>query len=138
MTVVALVNILLPVPVPDQFLLISALVMWLLEILSSRASFAPYFVKPDLSPDQRVQEKILLKERWILIQSGVERSDIKIKAIRISGLPHGHVVNSVFVPHKSNSNIPVSALDQVNCQQDLSTPLSQSAPSEGSQPVLTD
>ena len=97
-------------------------------------------MKPDLSPDQRVQEKILLKERWNLIQTGVERSDIRIKgnAIRISGLPHGRVVNSVFVPHKSDSNIPVSALDQVNCQQDVSTPLSQTAPSEGSQPVLTD
>ena len=97
-------------------------------------------MKPDLSPDQRVQEKILLKERWILIQSGVERSDIKIKgnAIRISSLPHGSVVNSVFVPHKSDSIIPVSAIDQANCQQDLSTPLRQSAPSEGSQSVHTD
>lgn len=70
----------------------------------------------------------------------MERSDIKIKgnAIRISGLLHGRVVNSVFVPHKSDSNIPVSACDQVNCQQDLSTPLSQFAPSEGSQSVHTD
>ena len=31
-----------------------------MEILSSRASFAPYFVKPGLSPDQRVQEKFSL------------------------------------------------------------------------------
>ena len=33
-----------------------------MEILSSRASFALYFVKPN----QRGEEKILLKERWIL------------------------------------------------------------------------
>ena len=111
-----------------------------METLSTRASFTPYFVKPDSSPDQRVQEKILLKERWILIKSGVERSDIKIKsnAIRISGLLHGRVVNSVFVLHKSDSNIPVLARDQLNCQQDLSAPLSQFAPTEGSQSVHTD
>ena len=91
-----------------------------MRILSFGASFAPYFVKPDLSPDQTVQEKILLKERWILIKSRVEESVIKIKgnAIRISSLPHGRVVNSVFVPHKSDSNITVSAIDQANCQQD--------------------
>ena len=97
-------------------------------------------MRPDLSPDKIVQEKILLKEHWILIQSGVERSDIKIEgnAIHIRGLLHGRVVNSVFVPHKSDSNIPVSARDQVNCQQDLSIPLNQFAPSEGSQSVHTD
>ena len=39
----------------------------------------PVFIKPDLSPDQRRRESILLKERWSLIESGVSRSRIKIR-----------------------------------------------------------
>jgi len=40
-------------------------------ILANRASLPPpRLVKPDTSPEERMIESILLKERWSLIQSG--------------------------------------------------------------------
>ncbi len=48
-----------------------------MDILSNKSSFAPYVVKPDLSPELRIREKVLLEERWNLIKSGIERSNIK-------------------------------------------------------------
>ena len=50
-----------------------------MEILANRSFSAPYIIKPDLSPQERAREKILLKERWNLCQSGVNKSIIKIK-----------------------------------------------------------
>ena len=35
-------------------------------------------IKPDLTPEERAKESLLLKERWSLIQKGFERKQIKI------------------------------------------------------------
>ena len=34
---------------------------------------SPIRIKPDLSPEERAQESVLLKEHWSLIQKGAER-----------------------------------------------------------------
>lgn len=51
-----------------------------MTLLSKKGSLrSPISIKPDLPPQQRAIEKILLKERWSLIQSGTDRKDpIKI------------------------------------------------------------
>ena len=53
-----------------------------------------------MSPDERAKETLLLKERWFLIQSGIDKSDIKIKSssIYVKGKKHGYVSHSVFTP----------------------------------------
>ena len=52
------------------------------DILSNRSSIdnRNISIKPDLSPQDQQKEALLLKERWSLIQSGVNKSDIKIKS----------------------------------------------------------
>ena len=40
-------------------------------------------IKPDLSCEDRQSESLLLSERWALIQSGVDRKDIKIRSSSI-------------------------------------------------------
>ena len=52
-----------------------------MQIFANRSSFAPYVVKPDLSPAERSRERILLKERWTLYQSGVDKSAINSEEI---------------------------------------------------------
>ena len=69
------------------------------RILSKKASLSHRFsIKPDLSPEERLWEAALLKERWNLIQGGMDRKLIKIRnnSILVSGKVHGRVVNSVF------------------------------------------
>ena len=78
------------------------------------------YIKPDMNPDLRKLEKILLKERRALINSGVERKDIKMSlhtaSIYVSNLLYGRIVSSTFqrqdgsipVPATSSSALPVS------------------------------
>ena len=40
----------------------------------------PIYIKPDLSPEERAKESVLLKECWFLIQEGAERKRIKLKS----------------------------------------------------------
>ena len=68
-------------------------------ILTKRSNLSsPYVIKPDMPHEQRVRESALLKERWHLIQSGVHRSNIKIKKDRlfVSNMLHGSVVDNTF------------------------------------------
>ena len=72
---------------------------------------APISIKPDLSPEGKKTEAVLLKERWRLIQSGTLRNSIKIRnqSLYIDDSLHGSVVNFEFQPHppppSSNSTI---------------------------------
>jgi len=48
------------------------------EILASWKSLrTPFIIKPDLSPTERAIESALLKERWFLIQTGINRNQSK-------------------------------------------------------------
>ena len=42
----------------------------------------PIFIKPDLK-SERIQEKILLQQRWHLIKSDCNKQDIRIKVIHV-------------------------------------------------------
>ena len=55
-------------------------------------------IKPDLSPEDRRTESLLLKERRSLIASGVDRKVIKIRGstLFVNNVKHGCVVNSVL------------------------------------------
>ena len=60
-------------------------------------------IKKDLSKQERnSKKKLLLKERWTLIQAGVSRSDIKIcqSLIYVKGNVHDRVIGMFFhTPH---------------------------------------
>jgi len=55
-------------------------------------------IKPDMTHEEKQKEAVLLKERWSLLQSGVNKADIKIKfgSIFVKGKKHGYVSNSTF------------------------------------------
>ena len=55
-------------------------------------------VKPDMSPQEKQKEALLLKHRWSLMQSGISKTDIKIKSssIYIKGKKYGYILNSEF------------------------------------------
>ena len=62
------------------------------EILAKRGSVKkPIVIKPDLSPEQRKCETTLMRKRWALIQSGVDRASIKIRQSKlyINNVIHG-------------------------------------------------
>ena len=55
-------------------------------VLSNRSYCSvptPYRIKPDLNPEEREVDTIILKHRWSLIQSGVDRKDIKLSTNRL-------------------------------------------------------
>ena len=58
----------------------------------------PYVIKLDMTREQREIESALMKERWRLIESGVHRSNIKIKDNRlfVGKKLHGSVVDKTF------------------------------------------
>ena len=99
-----------------------------------RALLKPYSLKPDMSYEQRVIESNLLKERWRLIQSGANRSDIKIRGndLYLCGKHHGRASMSEFKPACQPSDQMVSPSgtsynaqrgDQCeDCSYDVSTP----------------
>ena len=76
----------------------------------------PYVIKPDLPYEKRRIDKILLRERWSLIQSGVQPSSIKIRnsSLFVSNVVFGSVSDFTF----SRSNI---SLDE-NDENDVITP----------------
>ena len=70
------------------------------------ASMPGISIKPDLPPEERKAESVLLKERRSLINSGVDRSDIKIrgKSLLVGNTRYGCVTNSVFQRDPGISN----------------------------------
>ena len=68
-------------------------------------------IKPDRSPQERLCESLLLKERWKLIQAGTDRNQIKIRrsCLSVSGRVHAEVIDNVL--HYTNvSNESSSAV----------------------------
>ena len=69
------------------------------NILSNKSSYPENItIKPDLSPKEREIDKLLMKKRWSLIQSGVDRKLIRIKksSLYIQDTLYGRVENSSF------------------------------------------
>jgi len=71
-------------------------------------------IKPDMTREEREIESLLQKERWSIIQTGVNRKAIKIRSnkIFVNNKLHGQVVNSSFV--SENSQAPASGMDTSN------------------------
>ena len=71
-------------------------------ILSKRSSLkgSSTTIKPDMSHAERTTEQILLKQRWLLIQSD-STNNIKIRGSRlfVNGRPHGQVVESKYLTY---------------------------------------
>ena len=66
-------------------------------LLSNKSKLkSQVFLKPDLTPEDRAKESLLLKERWSLIQKGTERKLIKLHnySIFVNGQLHCKVVES--------------------------------------------
>ena len=87
-------------------------------------------IKPDMTPQNQHKEALLLKERWALIKSGVDKADIKTKSssLYVKGTKHGYVLNSVFnrtSDSPSILNIDTSSTNQ-NILADPNTPNLQS------------
>ena len=67
-------------------------------------------IKPDLSREDRVQRALLLKARWELIQSGIDKRDVRIRnaSILVKGALYGKVEGSCFkkcvCPTNSNTS----------------------------------
>ena len=59
-------------------------------------------IKPDMSHEERLTESLLLKERWSLIQTGIKRKVIRIRANKIflKNKLHGQIIDSSFVPQQ--------------------------------------
>ena len=63
-------------------------------------------IKPDVSLKERATEAILLKERWHLIQNGLDRLNISIRNSRlyVMGKMFGEVKDLKFVKSDSDSS----------------------------------
>ena len=59
----------------------------------------PYWVKPDLSREDRLIESVLLKKRWDLITSGIPKKDIKLgySGLFVKRSLNGRVVNGSYI-----------------------------------------
>ena len=86
------------------------------SLLLSKAKSLPkeLRIKPGMSAEERQMESLLLKESWVLIQSGIERKDIRIHSnkIFVRNKLHGQITNSSLV--LTQSSLPVSDMESSN------------------------
>ena len=76
------------------------------NILLNRGNISPPIViKPDMSKEERDIESVLLRERWNLIQSGIDRKLIKIsnKHIYVNNQLYGSIHDSRFTKITTSS-----------------------------------
>ena len=103
------------------------------NVLSKRRLLKhPTFIKPDLNLEERKVESMLLKERWSLIQSGVPRSDIKIRDLHlfVKNKLHGQITkigsHCTFTPHDSSQPSTTPDIHQANTH--ISSPIVSATP----------
>ena len=71
------------------------------NLLMKRGSSSKcYLIKPDLSPEDRLSESILLKKRWDVMNSGIPKVDIMLgrSSLYVKKTLHGRVVNGSYIP----------------------------------------
>lgn len=103
------------------------------SILNNRKSLGSMpgiSIKPDLSPQERRTESALLKERRTLINSGVERNNMKIRgsSLFINNIKYGYVTNSIFqkctdTPENSQANRQEATTDHLDQIDSFPLPL---------------
>lgn len=93
-------------------------------VLSKRSNLrAPIVIKHDMTKEERYTESLLLRERWNLVQKGIERKFIKIRnsQIFVNNQLHGSVQGSRFQARQSNNSASSSnspPADQSQMEQD--------------------
>jgi len=108
-------------------------------ILSNRSSIdnSNITIKPDMNPRDQHKEVLLLKECWLLIQSGVNKTDIKIKSssLYIKGKKYGYVYKSIFnlSPNSPPTFTMNTDITKQNTPSNSDTSNSQSDPKTSSQ-----
>lgn len=78
-------------------------------ILANKSSLpSPLVIKPDMLPQERAIESVLLKERWTLIKGGQNRRQIKLgnNRLYVNNQLYGEVVNGVFTRSSISSAKP--------------------------------
>ena len=103
------------------------------HVLAHRHSLPSHVsVKPDRSFSERKSERILLSERWKLIQAGSDRRSIKLRnsSLYLNGRLHGKVVNGTYslAPFLSDLAPELSDLSDVSSDSH-SSPSSPNVPS---------
>lgn len=78
------------------------------SILSNRRKLADMpgiSVKPIMTPQERQHEKVLLQERWKLVQNGTNKLSIKLRGdtLYVNGIKHGYATGSGFTLLKPES-----------------------------------
>ena len=99
------------------------------SLLTSYQSLPPNIhIKPDLSPEDRKVEAILLKEQWRLISSGLDRKSIKIRGsfIFVNKNLHGKVTNFTLSLASVSTEQAPSIVSSLNCHSAPSPPPPQS------------
>ena len=106
---------------------------------------SPVVIKPDMSPNERKCESILLTERWTLIQSGVPCEFIKIRGSRLlfRNKLYGQVSRSgsdlLFSRHNFSSvvnNSAVQSSSPIVPNPSLATPQLSQSQAESSPVIL--
>lgn len=100
------------------------------SVLAKKSSLShPIFIRPDMTREERISHSILMKERWKLIESGVNRKDLKVrgKGIYVKDLLHG----------KLDSNNHYSWVGQVETVSEV-TPMSSQSEYQSTVPFLSD
>ena len=101
------------------------------SILSKRSDLPDGItVEPDMSIQEQLTERLLMKERWTLIQSGVNKKDIKIKSsvLYLRGKKHAEVSNSALI--RLSSPTSHSSMDTSTTEGQISTSSSNTTDSE--------
>ena len=100
-----------------------------ISLLSNRSSLPKNIsIKPDMSQAERTIESLLMKERWRLIQTGIDRKSIKIQAanIYVNNKLHGKVCISSFTLSSelssTNNNSTLPNTSEVTSQLASATP----------------
>lgn len=88
------------------------------NLLARSGSFChPLRLKPDLTPEDRKIEGVLLKERWSLIQKGVDKKSIKLRK------------NNLLVANKLHGSVKMGEFELSTTPQQVVAPKSLPAPS---------
>ena len=81
------------------------------SVLSKRGNLSyPLSIRPDMTPEERLCESVLMKERWNFIQSGIAQGDIRVRGsvLYVRRKVYGRYVDSEFqhVSAQSSHNGP--------------------------------
>ena len=104
------------------------------RILTKRSNLShPFSLKPDLPFQQRVQNSLLLKQRWKLIQNGVDRKFIAIRGDRfyVHKKLYGRVIDRTFVSEQSQQSA-LSSMDDPTSSENVAITTSTNQPQTSS------